>query len=766
MTFKLLSLASLLLLGSALAQEGVPAAPAAVPAKPAAKESWIPHGPGVKLKRDAGLAYVDFMTRMVVEPWRKHGGTEDEVAFLKMYMEVAAGLDEAAEAELPVFAAKVRKESQSPYVRGYAANIVLQTEGGYYSELIGALEAAYDAIAADPQMPEMAKAIIAFRVVRARAERGEPLNRPESREWLKKGETHLLAGWDRKEMVEADQPVLFSILLLLPSDGRQTLSPLTLGGLAKGIEGREASYPWLALIIKARYAQACGWEARGSGTIDTVSPAELMEFRKQIREQERLAREAWRLHPDWSEGARCVMDAGMDIGFPEGETVQEWFGRTVQGKFDDFDVYSKMLWRLRPRWGGSINEMLAFGEACLDTGRFDTDVPLYYVVALNDAGTEMNYSSFRRLYHCPSETNTRLNYLYEERLRHVDDPSLRHLLLAQQACCNVWGGNHEKARQVLAQLPPDYQFGNPFYLRSWSPVWMSCGRQALEDEIEAFSDETFKAQLQSLDREMYLVGNTQQASRMADDLAGAARKAGNLKVWKVAADMLAWSSFSGLGGTRIPVGCTPLHMAVMQSNNTAFVNWAVNRVGYSPDVKGFPSVQFRTPLGVACRNGNAAMARALVGVGADPFLECGGDEPQTPFYDAITRPQNMKVIKALVEAGLERDNKEQFCRNYLKSAWLNREDTEMPLLAYVYEGKLMNPNMVVWEDNGQTLLHAAAAAGSVDTVQLLLRCGADAAAQDAKGRLPADLARNEQVQALLKEAAAKAQKPAAGAAGP
>ena len=49
-----------------------------------------------------------------------------------------------------------------------------------------------------------------------------------------------------------------------------------------------------------------------------------------------------------------------------------------------------LLQVLRPRWGGSHAEMLAFGRECLATGRFDTSVPSYGYSAALAVGEELS----------------------------------------------------------------------------------------------------------------------------------------------------------------------------------------------------------------------------------------------------------------------------------------------------------------------------------------------------------------------------------------
>lgn len=62
------------------------------------------------------------------------------------------------------------------------------------------------------------------------------------------------------------------------------------------------------------------------------------------------------------------------------------------------------------------------------------------------------------------------------------------------------------------------------------------------------------------------------------------------------------------------------------------------------------------------------------------------------------------------------------------------------------------------DELGRTALHLAAARGDAEIVQILLAAGADAAARDASGRLPIDLAKNTEVVRVLKAAGEKREK--------
>jgi hypothetical protein len=66
-----------------------------------------------------------------------------------------------------------------------------------------------------------------------------------------------------------------------------------------------------------------------------------------------------------------------------------WFDRAIAAQIDHAPAWSDMRWGLRPRWYGDEQAMLAFGEAALNTGRFDSDVPRMYFESVRDVETEL-----------------------------------------------------------------------------------------------------------------------------------------------------------------------------------------------------------------------------------------------------------------------------------------------------------------------------------------------------------------------------------------
>src|SRR5947208_3580152 len=80
---------------------------------------------------------------------------------------------------------------------------------------------------------------------------------------------------------------------------------------------------------------------------------------------------------------------GVTMGDGGGkEELRRWFDRSVGADMDFYDAYHRLLWALRPRWGGSHEQMLQFADECLRTGRFDTCLPYHYLSTVADVASE------------------------------------------------------------------------------------------------------------------------------------------------------------------------------------------------------------------------------------------------------------------------------------------------------------------------------------------------------------------------------------------
>ncbi len=141
---------------------------------------------------------------------------------------------------------------------------------------------------------------------------------------------------------------------------------------------------WMKRLLSGMKEIELAWDARGHGWARDVTEEGWKGFREHMRLARKDLMEAWRLRPDRPEAPLVMMSIALAGEAGPGESVRTWFDRTVAAQLDNEDAYGRMLNQLRPRWGGSYDAMLAFGRECLQTQRFDTEVPRILFKAVED----------------------------------------------------------------------------------------------------------------------------------------------------------------------------------------------------------------------------------------------------------------------------------------------------------------------------------------------------------------------------------------------
>ncbi len=153
--------------------------------------------------------------------------------------------------------------------------------------------------------------------------------------------------------------------------------------------------PWLKLWAEGQHRIHLAWEARGGGYSDSVTRRGRTVYEAELERAETILKEAWKLKPEHAGPAVSLCYAGLRGGKNTAPgLMRKWFNEAVKVHLDHPEAYRHILWGLRPRWYGSHEKMAAFGLACLETERFDTDVPFIYLLALSDAAGEWNLPDY------------------------------------------------------------------------------------------------------------------------------------------------------------------------------------------------------------------------------------------------------------------------------------------------------------------------------------------------------------------------------------
>lgn len=146
--------------------------------------------------------------------------------------------------------------------------------------------------------------------------------------------------------------------------------------------------PWLVHFLSGLVSTEEAWESRGGDFAPFVTDQGWIEFEQHLAEAKEHLQKAWELQPDCPEPAVAMIKIAMAGHVDEGESARLWFDRAVACEFDAIEAYKALQWSLWPRWGGSHEEMIQFGEECARTERHDTIVPWQFLEAVHDIGED------------------------------------------------------------------------------------------------------------------------------------------------------------------------------------------------------------------------------------------------------------------------------------------------------------------------------------------------------------------------------------------
>jgi hypothetical protein len=147
---------------------------------------------------------------------------------------------------------------------------------------------------------------------------------------------------------------------------------------------------WITDILEGEYHISAGWAARGTDWANNVTDEGWKTLHAELVQSRRCFHDAYRLQPKFPEAAVGMI--GVCTGDPApGESLRGWFDRAVAAQIDYNVAYSRYLNAILPRWFGSHELMYQFALECADSGRYDTDVPLYFQQVLNDIVEDSNH---------------------------------------------------------------------------------------------------------------------------------------------------------------------------------------------------------------------------------------------------------------------------------------------------------------------------------------------------------------------------------------
>lgn len=214
--------------------------------------------------------------------------------------------------------------------------------------------------------------------------------------------------------------------------------------------------PWLTELATGALHVRLGWEARGKKFAPEVSPEGWRGFEWHLGIARDHLERAYALRPDRPEPTKYMILIAMAGQARDGETARHWFDKGVAAQFDYSPAYDSYLWSLRPRWGGSHEQMVDFGRQCAQSDRFDTVVPHYLLHAVRDVCADIEEFNFMRKQPGLSAELVRVAQAYIEAAASARKTEHRW---RSHAAVILWrAGRYVEARQELAALRTPAEF--------------------------------------------------------------------------------------------------------------------------------------------------------------------------------------------------------------------------------------------------------------------------------------------------------------------
>lgn len=483
--------------------------------------------------------------------------------------------------------------------------------------------------------------------------------------------------------------------------------------------------PWLQNMIQAEEQINLAWKARGSGWAKDVTEEGWKGFRKHLGMAREALMKCWSLNKDRPEAAARMITVTM-AGH---DTERLWFDRAVRAQMDYAPAYLTYGDAIDPKWGGSVEQQMNFLEECLKTGRFDTDVPLYYFYMYRKIAGERKLAHWRTMFR-KDKVHKNMRYLFEQLMKEPGRSRQRKRIQTQWAIVEAWCGDYEKAGALLDELDVRINLRKGFWGKALA--WNILDWETLEAEIEAFTGPYREALVTA----QSLVDSGKMAPAI-DIFKGVMKlEPCNTPVFAFLRDRVATLEMGTLGEYEsYPV----LHKAIL-GNHPEVVRFLVDN-GAGINAK---NSYYSTPLYLAAMKKNADVAGYLIQHGADPNLFCYGR--RTPLHMALGKKQH-DLAMMLIQNGANINVQDYWGRNALHYA-LQYED---PAIAKTLIRAGVEVNAAT--EGKWTPLHYCAKNGYTEVAKMLLDRGADPNAKTKDGRTPLMMAQkknNKEIEALLR----------------
>jgi len=219
--------------------------------------------------------------------------------------------------------------------------------------------------------------------------------------------------------------------------------------MAVMLMGWDGLDPWTKEMLLGDRERSLAWRARGHNYAVKVPEEAWPIFKRHMELAANRYRAAYALAPERPEAAAAMIVVENVSNLEEPEGADTWFERATDAEFDWIEAYNAYLHWLRPRWGGSIDDMWDFAKFTLEGDRFDTDVPQMFITVARRV--TLDTEDKQGVWIAPDVYNTAMQTL-EKLATSPAQPKLEGWCRSLQAAIAWWAGRDNDLLKAVDAL--------------------------------------------------------------------------------------------------------------------------------------------------------------------------------------------------------------------------------------------------------------------------------------------------------------------------
>jgi hypothetical protein len=246
------------------------------------------------------------------------------------------------------------------------------------------------------------------------------------------------------------------------------LAILLIDGINSNSQTRKTMFDWIyppleklrpnnstVLTIKGHFYIQYGWDARGGGWANTVTPEGWKLLTERMALAEQALTQAWEL--DHTNSKPAIEMLTVELAHGQGrERMELWYRRAMEADPDSRAACDAKMYYLQPKWYGSVEDMLAFANECYKTHNWNAELPFVQIQVYQDL---LPYLKDDKAFFAQPRVWESIRNVYEPWLRYkADNAHARSRYCYFAGHCGKWDVARRQF-EILGDAASPPQFG-------------------------------------------------------------------------------------------------------------------------------------------------------------------------------------------------------------------------------------------------------------------------------------------------------------------